>query len=50
MARRERYQINSPPAEIPATIAATMIAPVRPNAATATSIMLSSAAGFSGEI
>jgi hypothetical protein len=50
MAPRDRYQINSTPAEMPATIAATMIAPVKPNAATATSIMLSSTAGFSGEI
>ena len=50
IARRDRYQINTAPAVIPATIAATMIAPVRPNAATATSIMLSSTAAFSGEI
>jgi hypothetical protein len=42
--------MNSAPAEMPATIAATMITPVNPNAATATSIMLSSTAAFSGEI
>ena len=50
IARRERYQMKSAPAERPATIAATMITPVSPNAATTTSIMLSSARARSGAI
>jgi len=50
MARRDRYQMYPAPAINPATSAATMMTPVRPNAATDTSIMLSSRAGGSGEI
>ena len=48
MARRERYQMKSAPASRPATTAAAMMAPVSPNAATATSIMLSSLVACAG--
>ena len=48
MARRDRYQMYVAPAINPATIAAAMIAPVNPKAASDTSIMLNSSAGFSG--
>ena len=50
MARRDRYQIYVAPAMSPATTAAAMIAPVNPKAASDTSIMLNSSAGFSGTI
>jgi hypothetical protein len=48
MERFFRYQMNNPPARTPATSAAIMMTPVTPKPASATSIMVISALGFSG--